>query len=425
MDLAGILVTAILVVTLVVIVSEKINETAAVLFSMSLAGLVLYIAYGFEFRSFVLLMEWDTILFVLAMMIVVAIAASSGMFQYISLVLIRRTHGNSRKIFWTFMGFVFAVSLFLDPLPTMIVMGPFTVEVSGALDLDCRPLLISEVIVANVASIPSFVGSVPNLVISSLIGIDVGFMFLVLMPLSLLMFFVSMVLLLKYYGNTLQLEKTSDWNVLYMVHPSIMIKSRQDFYLSAAAMTALIVGFSIGALRVEASLIAMMVASGMLVVSHERAKELLRALSWDTVFFLVGLFGLVAALNTAGVVDEFVNGVTAFIGDNVSLAIAFMLWIPGLVLAIIDNIPVAALLAPVAESLAPFSAVVPFTLIIGANVGGYIIPFGDAPNMIAVSLSRDEGRPISFLEFSKVALPLGVLHLVMANVYSLVVALLI
>lgn len=426
MDIAGGIVLAILIVTLVVIMSERVNETAAVLFAMSVAGGLLYIYTGLEFRDYVILMQWDTILFVMSMMIVVAIAASSGMFQYIALLLIRGTGGSMKRVFWAFMILVFGMSLFLDPLPTMLVMGSFTVEVCKTLDLDFRPLLVSEVIVANFASIPAFVGSVPNLLIVVWANIDVGFMFVFLMPLSILMFLVTVPLLLRIYRDSLESEEKSRSNVLFMIRPSIVIKSRHDFYLSAVAMSILILGFTIGALRVEASLIAMMVASGMLVFSHERAKDLLRQLSWDTVFFLVGLFGLVAALEHTNVISEFVNGVSSLLGNNVFVAIGFMIWIPGLVFSVIDNVPVAALLAPLAAGLtsssALSSATVPLSLLIGTNIGGYIIPFGDTPNMIAVSLAANEGRPISFKAFTKVALPLGLLHLVMGTVYCFVAA---
>ncbi len=422
MDLAGGVILLILVVTLVVILSERIDETATALFGMSLAGAVLYLAYGFEFRDFVIMMEWDTVLFVTAMLIVVAIAASSGMFQYIALVLIHRTGGKPRNIFITLMGFVFVISMFLDPLPTMLVMGSFTVEVCKTLNIDFRPILISEVIVANFASIPSLVGSVPNLVIVVWSGIEVGMMFIVLLPLSIILFVITIPLLLRHYGDRLEAEETSDWNVLYLIKPSVMIKSRHDFYLSIVAMSILVLGFTIGALRVEASLIAMMVASGMLVFSHERAKDLIRHLSWDTIFFLVGLFGIVAALQQANVISEFVGGVTALVGNNPFLAISFLLWIPGFVLSIIDNIPIAALLAPLGQSLGSINPVVPLALVVGTNIGGYMIPFGDAPNMIAISLSAESGRPIHFKEFTKVALPLGLLHLVVSTVYSFLAA---
>ncbi|MBN2230083.1 MAG: hypothetical protein JW779_10895 [Candidatus Thorarchaeota archaeon] len=407
-----------------VILSERINETAAALLAMSIVGGILYLFYGFTFTEFVQLMPWDTILFVTAMLIVVAVAASSGMFQYIALVLIRRTGGEPKRIFITFMSFVFVISLFLDPLPTMLVMGVFTVEVCKTVDLDFRPILISEVIVANFASFPSLVGSVPNLVIAVNSNIDITLMFIFLMPLSILLFIITIYLLLWKYGDSLKVEGTSDWNVLYMIKPSVMIKSRHDFYLSLIAMTILILGFTIGAVRVEASLIAMLVASGMLVFSHERSKDLLRALSWDTIFFLVGLFGIIAGLEQTNVISDFVNGTMAIIGNNIFLAMGIMIWIPGFVLSLIDNIPVAALLSELGLQLGAINPIVPLTLIIGTNVGGYMIPFGDAPNMIAVGLAADEGKPISFIDFTKIALPLGFLHLVVSTVYSFAIALL-
>jgi Na+/H+ antiporter NhaD/arsenite permease-like protein len=425
MDVAGVIIIVILIVTLLVILSERINETAMALLAMSIVGGILYLAYGFTFTEFVLLMPWDTILFVTAMLIVVAISASSGMFQYIALLLIRRTQGNPRMIFVTFMAFVFVISLFLDPLPTMLVMGVFTVEVCKAVDMDFRPILISEVIIANFASFPSLVGSVPNLVIVVKSGIDLPFMFIVLMPLTLILFGLTMFLLLRRFGDSLLIEGSSDWNVLYMIKPSVMIKSKHDFYLSLLAMSILVLGFTIGAVRVEASLIAMMVASGMLVFSHERAKDLLRTLSWDTIFFLVGLFGIIAGLDKTNVIHDFVTGTMDLIGQNIFLAIGIMIWIPGFVLSLIDNIPIAALLAPLGLQLGTINAAVPLALIVGTNVGGYMIPFGDAPNMIVVGLAADEGKPISFMEFTKIALPLGFLHLLVSTVYLFIIAMLV
>ncbi|MFW9974748.1 MAG: SLC13 family permease [Candidatus Thorarchaeota archaeon] len=426
MDLAGLVIVIILVATLLIVLSEKINETAAVLFAMSLAGSILWFAYGFTFREFVLLMQWDTILFVTAMLIVVAVATSSGMFQYIALVLLKGTQGEPKRIFITFMGFVFVISLFLDPLPTMLVMGVFTVEVCKVIDLDFRPILISEVVVANFASIPSFVGSIPNLVIAVWAQTDVALMAVVLFPLSIILLIVTLFILLRWYGPQFDAEICSDWNMLNMVKPGTMIKSRRDFYLSIIAMSILVLAFTIGALRVEASLIAMMVASGMLVFTHERSEKLVQQLSWGTIFFLVGLFGLVAALERSGVIDEFVGSITGFIGNNIFLGMGFLIWIPGFFLSLIDNVPIAALLAPLGLSLGQSSAnaIVPLTLYIGINVGGYMIPFGDAPNMIAVTQAKEGGRPISFLEFTKVALPLGFIHLVISTIYSFFVALL-
>jgi len=47
------------------------------------------------------------------------------------------------------------------------------------------------------------------------------------------------------------------------------------------------------------------------------------------------------------------------------------------------------------------------------------------PNMIVVGLAADEEKPISFLSFTKIALPLGVIPLVTSTLYLVRVAFLV
>ncbi len=414
-------------ITLVVIMFEKVNETAATLFSMCLAGAILVIGgvqvngEAITFPRFISLIEWDTILFITSMMIIVSFSASSGMFQYIALLLITRTGGEPRKIFTVFMGFVFVLSLFLDPLPTMLVLGPFTVEVSRALEMNLKGLLVSEVIVANFASFPSVVGSVPNLLIVFWAGISPVEMFVMLFPLSILLLFVTIPLLRRFFGGSMVDLEKYDPGPLLMIEPSNMIRSRNDFYMSSFGMALMILGFVV--IPYEVTFVSLAVASLMLAFSHARAKSFLGKLSWDTVFFLIGLFGLVTALEVSGVITAANDAMTAVIGGSPFIGILLMIWIPGFVLSVIDNIPVAAFLSPMAVNLGNISRVVPVSLVIGANVGGYMIPFGDAPNMIVVSLCRENFQPLSFKEFTKITLQLGIVHLIISTVYCFILAL--
>ncbi len=419
MDFPAILVLVIFVVTLIIIMSERIDETATALFGMSLAGMVLYFGLGISFDLYIRLIDWPSIMFIAAMLIIVAVAASSGMFQYISLVLMKRTGGNPRKVYVTFMFFVLGISLFLDPLPTMLVMGTFTVEVCSAINMDFRPLLISEVVVANLASIPTIVGSVPNLVIALLTGINAGLLFIVMMPLVLILFAITVPIMLWYFKDAWPEGKTYDTEFLNLIPPGSMIKSRRDFYLSIIAMAILLSGFMMG---FNVTLVALVVASGMLVFTQRRAKDLIHQMSWETLFFLIGMFGLIVALVQTNIVAEFGAGLVALTGGNVLIAIIFMIWIPGLALSPVDNIPVAAVLSEIALEFGTVNPVVSMSLVAGTNIGGYAIPFGDAPNMIAMSLAEKGQRRISFMYFTKIVLPLAILHLIITTIYCMVVS---
>ena len=425
MGISSILVLIIFIVTLLLIMTERIDETAITIFGMSLAGVVLFVLDGISFSEYLLEIEWGSIMFIAAMLIIVAVAASSGMFQYLALIMVRRTQGNPRMVFLTMMGFVFAISLFLDPLPTMLVIGTFTVEICRAIDMDFRPLLISEVVVANFASFPTIVGSVPNLVIAVWTGVNAGLMFLILMPLSIILFVVTIPILLRLFKDSFVEQESHDSDFIFLLPPRVMINSRRDFYLSVVAMIILLTGFMIApTFNIDVTMIALIIASGMLVFSEKRAKEFIRQLSWDTIFFLIGLFGLVVALNLTGTVNDLANGLGFLTGGNIFIAIMLMIWIPGLALSAVDNIPVAAVLAPLAVQFGEMNPVVPMALLAGTNVGGYAIPFGDAPNMIAVDLAEKGHRPITFMDFTKVVLPIAILHMIIITIYCSVVSLL-
>jgi Na+/H+ antiporter NhaD/arsenite permease-like protein len=317
------------------------------------------------------------------------------------------------------MAIVFIMSPFIPPLPTIIIMATFTVEICRALGIDFRPFLIGEIIVADLASFPTPIGSIPNLLIVQLAGLDVVSMFIILMPLSAILLLVTIVFLLRYYKDVLVPGKADETSELFQIDPRVMIKSRFDFYLSIVTMAVLLAGFII--VRNQAPIVAVLVASALLVISFDRAKDLLQQLSWDTVFFVVGLLGLVASLQVTSVVSDLVLAIVAFVGGNMYVAAFIFIWVPGFALGILDTTAVGALMAPVAKGFGAAGPIAATSLVAGVNMGGYTIPFGDAPNMYIVSLAEKNESRISWAEFTKVAMIVGLIHLVIATIYMFVI----
>ncbi len=416
--MAAELIIVVFVVTYIAISSEKVNRTAAAMLGMGAAGIVLWATGEGTFSAIVDNIEWSTILFVTAMFIIVTIAASSGMFQFLALELTRPTQGQTRKLFVSLLGFVFVISLFFDTTSTMLIMGPLTIELCKALDIDFRPFLISEAVTCNFASIPSIVGAVPNLIIAEEAKVDPGFLLITLLPLSIILFVISVPFLLRIFKDQLQPSEEDLVSQMMVIDPQYMIRSRTDFYLSIGAMGILVFGFTLGhALDppFQPALIAITVASALLLISRELVDDILKRVNWGTIFFLIGLFGLVAALDVTGVIDALGVGIGNLIGGNVILGIVFMTWVPALLSAVIDNIPVSAVLAPIALQFAAMSPLLPVALIFAVNVGGFILPIGSPANILALVFAEKERKPIRMKDFAKVATPLGFLMLLIGT----------
>lgn len=416
-------------VTYIAISSEKVNRTATALLGMGVAGIVLWVTGEGAFFEVVDRIEWSTILFVTSMFIIVTIAASSGMFQYLAIGLTGPTQGQTKKLFVSLLGFVFVISLFFDTTSTMLIMGPLTIELCKALDIDFRPFLISEAVTCNFASISSIVGAVPNLLIAEKAHVDPGFLFITLLPLSIILFVVSVPIFLRVFEDKLIPSEEDLVSQMMLINPQYMIRSRSDFFLSIVAMIILVLGFTLGPglepIPIQPALIAITVASALLILAREWVDEILKRVNWGTIFFLVGLFGLVAALEITGVIEALGVGIGNLIGGNVLLGIIFMTWVPAILSAVIDNIPVSAVLAPIALQFAAVSPILPVALIFAVNVGGFILPIGSPANILALVFAEKERKPISMKDFAKVATPLGLLMVAIGTGWLLLLGLLV
>ena len=418
--MAAELIIIVFVVTYIAISSEKVNRTATALLGMGVAGFVLWATGEGAFDVVVGHIEWSTILFVTSMFIIVTIAASSGMLQFAALEITRTTQGQTKKLFVSLLGFVFVISLFFDTTSTMLIMGPLTIELCKALNIDFRPFLISEAVTCNFASIPSVVGAVPNLLIADQAHVDPLLLLGTLLPLSIILFAVSVPIFLRVFEDKLQPSEEDLVSQMMLINPQYMIRSRSDFYLSILAMIILILGFTLGpSLELEPALIAITIASALLILAREHVDEILKRVNWGTIFFLVGLFGLVGALHITGVIEALGVGIGNLIGGDVLLGIIFMTWVPAILSAVIDNIPVSAVLAPIALQFAAVSPLLPVALIFAVNVGGFILPIGSPANILALVFAEKEGKPISMKDFAKVATPIGLLMVAIGTVWLL------
>jgi Na+/H+ antiporter NhaD/arsenite permease-like protein len=282
--------------------------------------------------------------------------------------------------------------------------------------------LISEAITCNFASIPTVVGAIPNIVIVDKTGLDSGIQFAALMPLAVILFVVALPLLLRWFDEQLVPGKEEMISQMMQIDSRYMIRSRRDFYMSIGAMIILILGFTIGPVfHLDTAMLAIILAAVLLIASREWVDDILPRVNWSTIFFLVGLFGLVAALTVTGIIADIGVGVSALIGDNEILATVFMIWVPAVLSGVIDNIPVSAVLAPIALQFPAFGPLVPLALIIAVNVGGFLLPIGAPANIIALALAEKEHKRISMKSFVKISAPLALLMLSIGTAWMMLI----
>ena len=89
--------------------------------------------------------------------------------------------------------------------------------------------------------------------------------------------------------------------------------------------------------------------------------------------------------------------------------------------AFIDNIPFVATLIPLIQDMGQMGLTnldpLWWSLALGACLGGNGTLIGASANVVVASMSAQRGRPISFIGFMKVALPIMTFTIIISNIY--------
>jgi Na+/H+ antiporter NhaD/arsenite permease-like protein len=163
-----------------------------------------------------------------------------------------------------------------------------------------------------------------------------------------------------------------------------------------------------GALGIEPATVALAGATVMLLLTRQSVEEALRGIEWPTLFFFVGLFVMVGALEENGAIKEVADAIAAVTNGDRTAELLGITWVSAIGSGIIDNIPFTATMIPVVEQLQSGNEgdnAYWWALSLGACFGGNLTLIAAAANVAAAGMAERAGRPIGFMTFLKVGVP--------------------
>ena len=174
-------------------------------------------------------------------------------------------------------------------------------------------------------------------------------------------------------------------------------------------------------LHLEPATVALAGAAVALLVTRQDLHETIGGIEWLTLFFLVGLFVMVGALEHTGALDEAADGIASLTGGDRTTELLGILWFSAVGSGAVDNIPFTAAMLPVVEQLGGGQDdAYWWALSLGACFGGNATIIAAAANVTASGMSAQAGHPISFWTFFKYGIPVTLVSLLLATGYVLV-----
>jgi Na+/H+ antiporter NhaD/arsenite permease-like protein len=172
-------------------------------------------------------------------------------------------------------------------------------------------------------------------------------------------------------------------------------------------------------LHIEPATVAMTGATVMLFTSRQKLEDALAGIEWPTLFFFIGLFVMVGALEETGAIDEVAHGIANATGGDRTAELLGIAWASAFGSAVVDNIPFTAAMIPVVESLQGDGGDDAYwwALALGACFGGNATLVAAAANVAAAGMAARAGRPIGFVSFLRIGIPVTILSMVLATAY--------
>ena len=332
--------------------------------------------------------------------------------------------------------FAGVISAFVDNVATVLMVAPVALEICKKLKTNPVPFIISIAVSSNLQGAATLVGDTTAIMLGS--ALDMSFMDFFWYQGKPSIFFA------------VELGAVLSAIIVYMIfrkEKAPIPKSGQMTEVKDFVPTVLLVGaivllicasFAPDSWNLPAEINGIICCSLLVIgliynfAKNKTAAAItgpLKAIDFETLGLLVGLFLMIGGIKAEGVIDALAQLLAKLGGGNLFLMFTIIVWASVLISAFIDNIPYVATMIPVigglAAQMAPGLGVdaalvgIPlyFGLLSGATLGGNITPIGASANITAIGILRKEGLEVKNSDFFKIGIPFTLAAIIPAYIY--------
>ena len=413
----------IFILTYAAIISEKVNRTVAAF----IGALFLILFKVFTLNESIQFVNWETIGLLFGMFIIVTALSDAGFFTYLALVIAKMLKYSPTRIFLAFPIITFILSGFMDSITVMLFFATLTYELCRMLKIDPIPLVITEVLLANIGGSATLVGDPPNVIL----GLKLGFYFNDFVihngPIAIIAGAATLFYCFAVSKKSLVSKSEVSLKELQLMNPANAIKDLRQLKAALIAFGVAVM-FLITHLYIEkyihiplsVPLAAMLPAFVMLIFLGKKAERVIVKVDYEVILFFIGLFIVVGGLEHTGVIKTFAGYITDLFKENHTGLVSALLWGSGIASGVVDNVPFALSMAYVLENIIKFAGVPALSIMVwatslGCDIGGNFTPIGASANVVAYATMEKSGHHIGWGRWLKLAIPSTIIALVISN----------
>jgi Na+/H+ antiporter NhaD/arsenite permease-like protein len=338
--------------------------------------------------------DFDTIILLLGVMIVVANLRLSGFFRLVNGWVV--TRARYPIVLLTAVILVSGVlSAFLVNDTICLVLTPLVLDLVTRLRRNPVPYLLGIAMASNIGSTATITGNPQNMIIGSLSHLPYSTFAAALSPIAGIGLVLTVVLIAIAYQSEFWTRQRlrGEPQRAYANWP-IIIKS-------VAVLLAMVGGFFAG---VAPALVAIVAGSVLLLTRRIKSEKIYAEIDWTLLLMFAGLFIVIAGLEKSMLSPGVIAAVERLRLENISV----LSGITALLSNIVSNVPAVLVLKPFIAQLQNQQQAW-LTVAMASTLAGNFAIVGSVANLIVVQRARAQKVEIGFWEYSRVGAPLTVL----------------
>jgi Na+/H+ antiporter NhaD/arsenite permease-like protein len=335
--------------------------------------------------------NFNTLIFIFAMQIVIYFATHNRILEYLAIKLIHITKGDNRLFFYIICIFTGTMVAFIEDLTLSLILVPLIYRTCRALEIPAGTYMMGMTITINIGAILTPISSLKNLII----GEEFGWGFLEYFSNMGILFLISLISTVFLIDRFIlkKEEKPTEKNkkiLTSMLDPSIVIRSKTYFITTIIIVLATFVFMFLG---FEPALVAIVSAAILLIIQYKDTNfsDVKNEIVWKIIIVFAILFILSNSLSFFGFSELISSGLVDILNDNIYLAVLITLGISSILSAFLAGTPVTIILLPIfstfiGKGFFPNPIIIAF--ISGVNMAGNFLPQGSACDLLTLTLAK-------------------------------------
>jgi Na+/H+ antiporter NhaD/arsenite permease-like protein len=414
MELIQWLTLGVFAVTILFVVINKLDSTAA-----ALIGVVVMVWMGSmtETEAF-LLVDWNVMAILVSIWLIAGYFGKTGVPSWLSLQALRLSGGRPGLLVMILSMLAGVISMFVDNVVTILMMAPVALPLARALGIPVTALVLMIGFSANFMGTALLLGDLPPQMLHSVSGAEFGdFIWQHGRPSSFPILMVTFVITLAFmyvYGFRGSAKPASIEKL------GIEAKIPDPLFATIAVGMFLltVVGMAFReVLNVKLGFIAMTGAVALVLIVETlgerlqapKFEEVIQELDWRAVFFYIALFALVGGLEKTHILALFAEALKPLFAESLVLGATLLYWVTLPIVGLVEHDAYILTFLYTIRDLG--QANVPtwplwWMLLWSGTLGSNLTIAGAPALYVALTISeKEEGRKVSLREFLSWSVP--------------------